>query len=226
MRSLAAAEGKRVWCEKTPMYVHHLTLLGQAFPGARFIHVIRDGRACAASFHRRWKFNPVRTMVRWKQAVREGMRQGASLGSRYVEVRYEDLTNNPESTLRRLLAFLDLPFEPAVLVSSRSDADASTSHSASIVRNTRRAEEYFQRRVAKRIEAVAGRLLWDLGYGCSIAGDADPPGWQLTYWRMLDDIRRFTMVSLAEGRILRPSNWRYIATRTRNALKQRATSRW
>jgi hypothetical protein len=163
--------------------------------------------------------------VRWKQAVREGMRQGKSLGGRYVEIRYEDLTNDPESTLRQLLAFLGLPFDPAVFVSSRSDADASTSHSASIVRNTRSADEYFQRRVANRIEAVAGRLLRDLGYNVSIAGDADPPGWQLTCWRMLDDIRRFAMVSLTEGRILRPANWRYIVTRTRNALKQRQTSK-
>ena len=92
MRHLARAEGKRIWCEKTPMYVHHLTLLGKAFPDARFIHIIRDGRACAASFHRRWKFNPIRTIARWKQAVRDGRQQGQSLGERYLEIRYEAFT--------------------------------------------------------------------------------------------------------------------------------------
>ncbi len=81
MNHLAKAQGKEVWCEKSPMHVHHLQLLAEAFPQARFIHVIRDGRDCAASFHRRWRYNPVRTVFRWKQAVSSGMQQGRALGS-------------------------------------------------------------------------------------------------------------------------------------------------
>ncbi len=227
MRHLAGAEGKRIWCEKTPMYVHHLTLLGRAFPEARFIHIIRDGRACAASFHRRWKFNPIRTVARWKQAVRDGRQQGQSLGDRYLEIRYEAITDEPESAFGELLRFLDLPFENAVLTSARTKADPATSHSARIVQNSRKAEDYFDRDTAKHIDSVAGRLLTELGYACSDeAGDLDPPAWQLKWWRMTDDVRRFVMVTLTRGRILRPSKWRYIAARTRNALKQRATSKW
>src|SRR5688572_4070232 len=75
MKYLARAQGKEIWCEKSPMHVHHLQLLSQAFPEAKFIHVIRDGRDCAASFHRRWRFNPVRTVFRWKLAVSSGMQQ-------------------------------------------------------------------------------------------------------------------------------------------------------
>lgn len=226
MRSLASSEGKRIWCEKTPMYVHHLALLGNAFPEARFIHVVRDGRSCAASFHRRWKFNPVRTIVRWKEAVREGRRQGQLLGDRYLEIRYEALTDAPEDTLTRLLAFLDVPFENAVLTSAYSDADSASPHSKMIVKNARKASDHFDRATLGQMESVAGRLLTELGYECSCPeGDVDPPGWRLRWWRMTDDVRRFAMVAKGRGYFLQPSQWRYIVARTRNALKQRATSK-
>ncbi len=96
MKYLAKAQGKVIWCEKSPMHVHHLQRMALAFPKAKFIHVIRDGRDCAASFHRRWRYNPVRTMFRWKQAVTSGMQQGRALGSRYHEIHYEKITESPE----------------------------------------------------------------------------------------------------------------------------------
>src|SRR5688572_33258864 len=35
MKHLAKAQGKELWCEKSPMHVHHLQLLAQAFPRAK-----------------------------------------------------------------------------------------------------------------------------------------------------------------------------------------------
>jgi len=226
MRHLATAQGKRIWCEKTPMHVHHLELLASAFPDARFIHIIRDGRDCAASFHRRWRFNPVRTIYRWKKAVQTGRREGKSLGARHFEVRYERVTDAPDAAFRDLLEFLSLPFEPAVLISARSRPDAAASQEGEVKRNVRRAEDYFDPVVVGKLEAVAGRLLTELGYACgNESGDRDPPAWQMRWWQFTDDFRRFAAVAMRRGRILRPSKWRYIASRTRNALKQRATSK-
>lgn len=226
MRHLAAAQGKRIWCEKTPMYVQHLPLLAEAFPDARFIHIIRDGRDCAASFHRRWRFNPVRTIARWKKAVRTGSRAGQSLGSRYLELRYESVTATPEAAFRRVLDFLGLPFETAVLRSARSRPDREASRESEVKQNVRRAEDYFEPDVVESLEGVAGRLLTELGYPCgNQVGDRDPPRWQMRWWQFADDVRRFAAVVTRRGRLLRPSKWRYIASRTRNALKQRATSK-
>ena len=63
-RYFAQKEGKTRWCEKTPMYVQHLNLIADLFPGAKFLHIIRDGRDCAASLHRRWKSTPELTVFR------------------------------------------------------------------------------------------------------------------------------------------------------------------
>src|SRR4051794_17280172 len=44
----AQAQGRPRWGDKTPAYVLHMPLLAEAFPGARFVHIIRDGRDVAA----------------------------------------------------------------------------------------------------------------------------------------------------------------------------------
>jgi hypothetical protein len=224
MRYLAQAEGKRIWCEKTPMYIHHMPLLAGSFPQARFLHIIRDGRDCAASFHRRWRFNPVRTISRWKKVVNAGRRDGQTLGARYWEVRYEELTEGPEAAFRDLLAFLGLPYEAAVLRASKSKREDSTASSARIERNARRSTDYFDSEMSRKLESVAGRLLTELGYeSINKSGDFDPPAWRMKLWQVTDDARRFAAVVTRHGRLLKPSKWRYLASRTRNALKQRAT---
>jgi hypothetical protein len=47
--------------------------------------------------------------------VRAARRAAASLGSVYYELRYEKLVSKPEPTLRRLVEFLHLPFDAAML---------------------------------------------------------------------------------------------------------------
>ncbi len=226
MGTLAAANGRRIWCEKTPMHVHHISMLADAYPQSKFVHVIRDGRDCAASFHRRWRFSPLRTVFRWKQAVRAGREQGTLLGSRYAEVRYEAITRAPEETLRKLCSFLNVEFEPAILGSARRRPDSEASKEGRVVVNSRRAESYFPPRTVANMERIAGRLLGELGYPCqNVSGDENPSSWRIDFWRMGDDWRRFLAVATKRGRFLRPSKWRYIAGRTRNALKQRLTSK-
>lgn len=224
MQHLTATQGKQIWCEKTPMHVHHLFLLAQAFPEAKFIHIIRDGRDCAASFHRRWRFNPVRTVFRWKQAVRAGRQQGASLGSRYYEVRYEEITEAPEAVFRKLFSFLEMPFESSVLSSGRARLGAVASSEGEVTRNVRHAGEYFSPAVVSGIERVAGRLLGELGYACENRnGDRDPSRQQLRWWQATDDLRRLWTLILRQGRVFRPSKWGYVVSRIRSALKQKAT---
>jgi Sulfotransferase family len=45
-----ASEGKKRWGDKTPGYIEIIPQLAQVFPGARFIHLLRDGRDVAKSF--------------------------------------------------------------------------------------------------------------------------------------------------------------------------------
>lgn len=222
MLRFAAVKGKKIWCEKTPMHVHHLRLLAQEFPESKFIHIVRDGRDCAASFHRRWKFNPVRTIYRWKHAVSAGKRQGSLLGARYHEVRYEEITTAPEKGFREICAFLDIPFEESVLFAAKTRPHMSGSNAQTIERNSGRAAHYFSARKLEKLESVAGRYLTELGYVCrNSSGDREPASWALRWWELTDDLRRLRVVAIAEGRILKRSKWPYIFGRVKRGIKQK-----
>jgi hypothetical protein len=223
-RHFAAAEGKRRWCEKTPQHVQHLRALGTLFPRAKFVHVIRDGRDCAASFHRRWYRQPELTIYRWKKVVEMGRTQGGELGtSRYLEVRYEDLTARPEPALRAICEFLELPFDAVVLESGQPFLKVDPDDDARGLRpNSGKWQQYFPPRTRARLERIAGRMLATCGYETSRSdGDLEIHGWQRRYWAA----REATHAYLREiwrkltGKLRRP--WRVILAKPLTALRHR-----
>src|SRR4029077_21187531 len=92
------------------------------------LHVLRDGRDVVASLlSMDWKTpdgvpidytRDARLAARyWASAVRAGREFAWTTAGRsnYREVRYETLIDRPEAYLRALFAYLDEPWEPAVL---------------------------------------------------------------------------------------------------------------
>jgi hypothetical protein len=223
-RYFAAAKSKRRWCEKTPQHVQHLVALGALFPHARFIHVIRDGRDCAASFHRRWDRQPELTIFRWKKVVDMGRSQGRELGpSRYFELRYEDLTARPEPALRAICAFLTLPFDPAVLESDQRYLEVQPDDDArSIRRNSGKWEQHFTARTGERLERIAGSMLAKCGYDTTRPdGDAEVSAWQRRYWSVTEATRMYRREIWRKltGKVERP--WHVILSKPVTAVRHR-----
>ena len=218
--------GKTVWCEKSPQYGQHMLLLSELFPRARFVHVIRDGRDCACSFHRRWRRSPELTMVRWKLMVRTARAQGELLGERYIEVRYEDLTSAPEIWMHRVCRALEIPFEPSVLESSQpymTEGDQDGGLKANAGRWTR----YFNDARAERLERIGGRMLRECGYQTSWPDSDDmPPRWRRRLWSASDSVFQLLreIVLKLTGRIERP--WWVILSRPLNAYRQARENRF
>jgi len=191
-RYYAERHGKRRWCEKSPMYALHMDVLAETFPAAKFIHVIRDGRDCAASIHRRWGFTPPLAMWRWKNSVRRARELARPLGDCYMEVRYEELTDNPESQMRRVCRFLDEPFVRTMLSLARTRSARKT-RAEVIVPNKEKWRSYFTPREVERLDRIGGRLLDELGYEtASPSDDRDPGELYLGYWRCRDNVMRTT----------------------------------
>jgi hypothetical protein len=119
------------WGWKLCETVYALPVLDYCFPGARFIHLIRDGRDIAFCDHKApddpfWRkvyFNTehIRTFsglrltpqayrrqshvfnaIHWVNSVSTGRNFGAMLRERYVETRYEDLCRNFVPTATKL----------------------------------------------------------------------------------------------------------------------------
>jgi hypothetical protein len=223
---LAARQGKKRWGDKSPMNVQHIGALAEQVPASKFIHIIRDGRDAAQSFHRRWKFDPRHTIWRWKCVVREGRRQAASVGAgRYLEVRYEALTAAPEIELRRVCEFAELPFDAAVLESSMRFMDPKNplAGAGRIVRNSEKWRTYFSASVVRSLEAVAGGLLADLGYPVEQAGDIDLSALQRRFLAVRDALARTPYFFRDYGVLLAiPRYLRYVS----GAMKQRSVSRY
>lgn len=223
-RYFAAAEGKRRWCEKTPQHVQHQLALAAVFPRAKFVHVIRDGRDCAASFHRRWYRQPELTIYRWKKVVAMGRAQGRALGpSRYLEVRYEDLTAQPETALRAICEFLGLSFDRAVLESEQPYLEPEPGEDAGGLRpNSGKWRRYFAPRTHERLERIAGKVLANCGYETSCpTGDADLRRWQRGYWAANEASRAYLreIWRKLNGKLERP--WRVILVKPLTALRHR-----
>ncbi|MGH2755977.1 MAG: sulfotransferase family protein [Actinomycetota bacterium] len=104
--------GADVLLEKTPMHSLFVPLIVKYVPDARFIHLIRDGRAVAdsltrvsASWGSNWAPATIEDAARlWKEFT-VSARSAASITDRYCEVRYEDLRKEGPSCLRRLFEY-------------------------------------------------------------------------------------------------------------------------
>lgn len=114
----AKRAGKEIWGDKTPRYVEHIPFLAELFPDARFVHLVRDGRDVALSYAN-VPFGPktvAKAAALWARRVRTGVSEGRRLGnSRYKEIRYEDLVDEPEETTRVLCAFIGIEFDPDMM---------------------------------------------------------------------------------------------------------------
>jgi hypothetical protein len=175
-RAYARARGKSRWGDKTPRYVESIPFLGELFPEARFIHLVRDGRNVALSYAD-VPFGP-KTVAKaaelWARRVSEGIRAGRSLApGRYIEMRYEDLVEDIEGRTKELSDFLELPFDEGMLdytERSRSDvlpraAKYNPNVTEKPIAQTRSWETDMPPRHVAVFEAVAGPVLVELGYG-------------------------------------------------------------
>jgi hypothetical protein len=112
---------KEVWIEE------FIPVLARALPEARFVCIERDPRAVVASLLAITKNDPSQAahtpsyMRHWRKGVALTRRYLADpeLESRVLLVRYEDLVTVPELGVRKLCDFLNLEFDPAMLVLSK-----------------------------------------------------------------------------------------------------------
>lgn len=176
----AAKDGKKLYGDKTPGSVTQIELLAELFPEAKFVHIIRDGRAVALSYLERPEWGP-ETMTEaahhWKNRVRRGRTAGRVIGAeRYMEVRYEDVVADPEAVARKVCDFLGLEYEEGMLryhekskefIASTKDPEAFKNLSRPITAGLRDWEDEISRDDQKLFEAVAGDLLEELGYPVS-----------------------------------------------------------
>lgn len=219
-------EDKRRWCEKTPMHAQHITELHALFPDACFIHMIRDGRSCAASFHRRWGYIPERTIYRWRNVIGAARRQAKVCNARYIEIFYEKLTENPTTEMRRVCDFIGVKFDEAVLAPSRKPKHMGSTANT-ITQSAPRWCTHFNDHRLGALERIAGRTLSQLGYSVSQRKlDHNPSPLVLRSWAFRDNARR--AIRIIQEQLSTPKNkrWDSLGGRIRRAILQKLNSRF
>ena len=209
-----STSGKRLVGDKSPLADEaFIREVGAVYPGARVIHIIRDGRdRTVSSMHRGWRRasqgylhrlspeelargkalredqrEPAETGVfteewlrqaarNWSLLVGRAVEDGpALLGSDYAEVRYEDLLERPNEEVGRLLGFLGVDTEEALVehcVSSasfeklskgreRGQEDPSSFYRKGVAGDWK---NYFTEEDGRVFKEEAGELLIRLGY--------------------------------------------------------------
>lgn len=107
----------KYWVEHSPHNHEYYEVLLHCFPDARFIHIVRDGRAVYSSTKETdWGYKDVITgAVNWKNNVEHCLILSKIFPQNVLTVRYEDLTMNPEKNTNVLCEFLGIDFQKSML---------------------------------------------------------------------------------------------------------------
>ncbi len=162
-----------IWIDHTPNGTSQaITLLG-LFPDAKIIHMIRDGRAAAASvMNLDWGPNTVATAAKWwMKKVAQGLVAESFFGpERIKQIRYENLILKPEATLKEICAFLQIEYQPEMVSGTGFQVPQYTARQHALVGqkpNVGRLQAWKKELTPRQIEifeSIALNFLSGLGY--------------------------------------------------------------
>jgi tetratricopeptide (TPR) repeat protein len=114
----------RLLIDKNPSLTPSIPAIARIFPEARFLIALRDPRdVCLSCFMQPLPVNPVSssyltldgTVAEYASMMDFWLTIRDKMATPWLEVRYEDMVDDLESTARRTLDFLDLPWSDGVL---------------------------------------------------------------------------------------------------------------
>lgn len=188
MDRMAEAYGKSDWMCKSLANVHFLPEIERYFGDeARYLYLYRDGRDVCLSFLKA----VVGEKTAWHVARQWNAEQLLALEcgrrvpkSQYLALSYEELTSNPESTLRLLCGWLGIGFQPTMLDFHQSEEASKTAAGGKMwenvrkpvmASNTKKWLTGMSRDEVIDFESAAYRALVELGYELEIVGRGTPP---------------------------------------------------
>jgi hypothetical protein len=135
VHELAQAAGKSIPCEQTPRNIFYARALLEIYPDAHVVHIVRDPRAVMASQKMRWqqrrlaasgaafpRYETLRVWVNYHPYTVAGLWSRATDAAlalaehpRVTLLRFEDLVQQPEATVRGLCSRLGLDYDARML---------------------------------------------------------------------------------------------------------------
>lgn len=167
IKYLSELEEINIWGDKTPNYLIHIPILKRMFPEAKFIHITRDVRDVALSAFKAWRRSYYYTAQCWNDYIGQCRKDAEKLsGSDYIEIKYEDLTKNPEASLIRLCDFIGIDFEKKMcLLENPTEDIGDTKDEINIIaNNTGKWKTQLKLVELKKIEKICAPILLESNY--------------------------------------------------------------
>ncbi len=189
----AAQAGKDIVCEQTPRNILYAKMLLKIYPNAQIIHMVRDPRAVLASQKKRWKrrqFSPdkisarhsIRVWANYHPFTMSRLWNKASTAALAIAddprvnlLRFEDLLNSPEESVKQLCNFLDIEFEPAMLEVGQVNSSHKSSAEAKKGINKQALESWrsiLSKGEVAISERISGPVMEKFGYQKDVNGSS------------------------------------------------------
>ena len=131
-------EGKERWGNQVPRDLFEIDEIFEFFPKAKIVACVRDPRDFLVSYRDFWKrwtgweserlkniYHPVITSLLWKSSMIFLKKKLNQYGSKIILNHYEDLVNNPENQVRTLCAFVEVNFDPMMLLTNFNNSSTN-----------------------------------------------------------------------------------------------------
>jgi hypothetical protein len=190
-----APDDQNLWLgDKSPNYTTHLPAIRRGIPDVRIIHIVRDARDVALSAKKVWKKNIYRSTQRWSDGMRKLQEDlGDFQADHFREVRYEDLLEHPEDTVRCLLDFLGLEYRPDILTLRKSAENLGDTRNRTKIMgdNVYKYKTRLNESQVRRLESVSRDMLERYGYEVGFSGPIRRlPAWLMAWYMFCDVFNR------------------------------------
>ncbi len=189
--SLSRDDHSIIWGDKSPSYIRHIPLLIREYPDARFVHIVRDVRDYSLSIRHAWGKSILRAAQRWQDDVSKAMVDGKTYDTNCIVIRYEDLLDSSEQTLKSICAFIGVEFDARMLTPGRIVENLGTAkHNRAVMRgNTGKYLTQMSPDLVAKLERIASPTLRALNYPCAYRGaPIRLPVWRLRMLQCFDGL--------------------------------------
>lgn len=202
-----------VWIDHSPANISYADQLFELYPNAKIVHIVRDGRAVAASLLKvDWGPNSILEAAQfWCRRIAAGLAAELKWGAhKVIRIYYEDLLRNPEATLRELCERADLRYCPSMPSGAGFKPEGNRSYLHSLVGQAPSKErinawnQILSPREIELFEWSAREMLTYLGYQTDFGLNACAPSRaeRLRYWLRSIALKPGHFITRTRGRLL------------------------
>jgi hypothetical protein len=126
MNYLADKTDKPSWGEYVTLGWRHIPDYLEMYPNAKVVHIYRDLRAIVSSFGRMTNMPNnlyLQAIFNWIDSINHIKEYSNTLPkNQYYALKFEEIHNNPNSKIKELCGFLEIPFESSMVEPERWDS--------------------------------------------------------------------------------------------------------